>query len=160
MNPRNIDSTFTSQVRRVTRRLLRKMKKQGFTVDTVAYGVEAVRGRARYRTGIITVPKWILLAGPTKPGYVVYYTAHELAHLFAKKYNNHRGHGPAFMAWLKRICPKDYLHYELDYKPRHAFAAGIRRPPGYVDPKKQKPVVPQEEELPPINLTREEPTEQ
>jgi hypothetical protein len=32
------------------------------------------------------------------------------------------------MEWLKRICPAESLHFELEYKPRNAMAAGIRKP--------------------------------
>ena len=126
-----VDKDFTSQVRRVARRLIRRAKRKGYgEVDYVIYGAARVRGRARFATGVVTIPTWILLTFnmSNREGFLTYYVAHELAHLFARKYNGHKGHGPAFMEWLKKLCPKDYWHYELDYKPRHAFAAGIRKP--------------------------------
>jgi len=57
-----------------------------------------------------------------RPGYKEYIICHEMAHAFNKDADSH---GPKFMEWLKRICPQEFIHYELEYKPRNATAAGI-----------------------------------
>lgn len=57
--------------------------------------------------------------------YAQYIIAHELAHSYAG-FDVH--HGPQFMEWLKKLCPPEVIHYELGYKPRNAYAAGIRHP--------------------------------
>lgn len=74
---------------------------------------------------VITIPKWAVEKDNSKPGYSVWYISHELAHAYeANKWD----HGPEFMDWLIRICPPEFVHYELGYKPRNAMAAGIRKP--------------------------------
>lgn len=94
------------------------------------YAVEASRGRCRYGSRTITVPTWALAS--KRPLFADYYTAHELAHAFAWMHDREGQHGPAFMQWLKRLCPREAWHYELEYKPRNAMAAGIRKPRGWV----------------------------
>ena len=89
------------------------------------YVTDTVRGRTRYDRKDITVPKWAF--NTDKIGYEIYYACHEIAHILAPaKKGNH--HGAEFMAAFKKICPVEFQHYELGYKPRLAKAAGIRRP--------------------------------
>jgi hypothetical protein len=89
------------------------------------------RGRAYYDKKAITIPAWIFLKAEDEMiGYLTYYVAHELAHHFANNNDNEWGHGKAFMKWFMRLCPKEYQHYELGYKPRNAAAAGIRKADG------------------------------
>jgi predicted metal-dependent hydrolase len=83
--------------------------------------VKQDRGRCYYDSGTITIPLWVI--NNPKPGKKFWYIAHELAHVYTKGDN----HGSKFMAKLKEICPKEYQHFELNYKPRAAFAAGIRQ---------------------------------
>lgn len=82
------------------------------------YVVDQRRGSAYEEGSVITIPLWALKRGSD---YTLYYVAHELTHLAAEAWN----HGPKFMAALKRICPAHIIHYELDYQPKNALAAGI-----------------------------------
>ena len=88
------------------------------------YAVNQQRGRCYYRDKVITIPLWALeaLQQVKKPNYWIWYVAHEMSHAFDKTYSNH---GFEFMMQLKRICPADCVHYELNYKPANASAAGI-----------------------------------
>jgi hypothetical protein len=80
---------------------------------------------------MIIIPLWLIDINhkhytsqkvANKPGYKTYYIAHEMAHAFAGVAEQH---GPRFMEWLKKICPSELIHYELEYKPRNAKSAGI-----------------------------------
>lgn len=75
---------------------------------------------------VITIATWAW--NKYKPGYLEYIIAHEMAHHFAHALEGCTGHGEAFQIWLKRLCPPQWVHYELAYKPRAAKAAGIRKP--------------------------------
>src|SRR6266850_2469687 len=93
----------------------------------VIQGVNQQCGRAYIRKGTyekVTVPFWVKEKGID---YAVYYLAHELAHIADWIKNNKRklDHGPLFMEQFKRICPERLWHYEIEYKPRNAQAAGI-----------------------------------
>lgn len=96
------------------------------------FAVDQSRGRAYYnRKGrrIVTIPVHAIDRDKTHPGYLAWYVAHELAHHYDQFANRvSSGHGENFMHWLKQLCPKEYQHYELGYKPRFARAAGIRNP--------------------------------
>ena len=94
----------------------------------VYFAVNQSRGRAYYnRKGvrIVTIPKFVI--DSDKPGYLTYYVAHELAHHYDDVTGGGVGHGETFMYWLKQLCPKEFQHYELGYKPKFARAAGIRQ---------------------------------
>lgn len=70
--------------------------------------------------------------------YYNYVVAHECAH--AQNWEDglvNENHGPKFMAALIQICPDEWLHYEIGYKPRNATAAGITTN-GYVKPLPKK----------------------
>jgi len=84
------------------------------------YVVDQRRGWCRHNTKTITIPKWCMV--DKREGYLQYYVAHELSHI------GNPGHGENFMEQLKRLCPPEYWHYELNYKPRNAAAAGIVAP--------------------------------
>jgi hypothetical protein len=95
--------------------------------DVTIYAVDQRRGRAYYKKRMVTIPLWIF-ERPRGEGYVIWYMAHELAHIADYDAGNKNGnHGPGFMAQLKKLCPVQYQHFELNYKPRNAAAAGIRR---------------------------------
>lgn len=79
------------------------------------------RGFCYWVSRSLTIPKHALLS--ERPGYAEYYLAHEMAHAKAGK---KAAHGPDFMDWLKHLCPPEFIHYELNYKPRNAKAAGIK----------------------------------
>jgi hypothetical protein len=109
----------------ITRNYLQDLKEAGWTF----YVVDAVRGRCHYASRTITVPLWALQKATVKPGYQYWYVAHELAHACALQFEQSRdNHGPIFMKWLIILCPFEFVHYELDYKPRNASAAGITNP--------------------------------
>src|SRR5690606_37765030 len=75
---------------------------------------------------LITIAKDMLRS--PRPGYGTYVVAHELAHHYANFKHKVNGHGEMFMYWLKQLCPPELVHYELEYKPKFARAAGIRKP--------------------------------
>lgn len=82
---------------------------------------DTVRGWCRFTSKTITVPLW---AWNRSTEYRIYYLAHEMAHAIGP----HRDHGAEFMRAFKHICPKELQHWELDYKPANARAAGISVP--------------------------------
>lgn len=88
------------------------------------YAVEQTRGRCYYTREVITIPVWVYKRGLD---YRIWYMAHEIAHALAFfKYGTKiAAHGKEFMAELKAICPVASLHYETNYKPSNAYAAGI-----------------------------------
>lgn len=87
------------------------------------FPVDQSCGRCFYAEKVITIPLWAIQ--DKRIGYLVWYVSHEIAHIYA----GYRAlHGPIFMEWLKKICPKEFQHYEIGYKPRNAVAAGIRKP--------------------------------
>lgn len=88
------------------------------------YVVNQSRGRCYGRDKVITIPIWIWGAQQNQ-SFRNWYFAHEIAHAYDKCVHEH---GPEFMEWLKKICPKEDIHHELGYKPRNAAAAGITDP--------------------------------
>lgn len=84
------------------------------------YPVLTSRGRCYYDQKIITIPAHAYKS--KQEGYLSYYIAHEMAHAYAPR---DAGHDSSFMACFKNICPQQYQHYEIGYKPRAATAAGI-----------------------------------
>ena len=96
-------------------------------LDWKFYAVDQSRGRCYYGSRIVTIP---MFAIHREIGYKTWYIAHELSHVFDLKRSNH---GQPFMEKLQEICPPEFVHYELGYKPRNAAKAGIR-PNGFVDP--------------------------
>jgi hypothetical protein len=72
----------------------------------------------------ITIPLWVMRDNQDRrPGHWIWYISHELAHWNRGHWN--MNHGSQFMEALKRICPKEYVHYELNYKEMNARIAGI-----------------------------------
>lgn len=86
------------------------------------YPVKQVRGCCYYREKVITIPAWAIEKETQKLGYKTWYISHEISHAYA---GYHAHHGPDFMKKLIEICPPEFVHYELGYKPRNAAAAGI-----------------------------------
>jgi hypothetical protein len=91
--------------------------------DWKIYPVSQDTGWCNAYFRIITIPVWAITERPIP--YKEWYIAHEFAHAFDMCKHKH---GPEFMEWLKRICPNDVIHHELEYKPRFAAQAGIRKP--------------------------------
>lgn len=81
---------------------------------------DTVCGRCKNSDRTLTVPKWAYQRGAD---YFLYYVAHELAHIFGDTYK----HNAQFMTAFKKLCPPDFWHFELGYKPRAATAAGIKK---------------------------------
>ncbi|WCD44309.1 hypothetical protein Tiera_053 [Polaromonas phage Tiera] len=87
------------------------------------YVTDSARGYCYYAEREITVPLWVIEKGVQ--GQITQYFAHEMAHAFTSRM--HQPHGSEFMANLIKICPAEFLHYEVNYKPRNAKAAGISK---------------------------------
>lgn len=87
--------------------------------------VDQRRGQCYGSKKWITIPLWVLTR--TK-GQWIYYVAHEFAHTPPEtRVGCSDVHGPVFMAELKRLCPQEYLHHELEYMKSQATQAGITR---------------------------------
>ena len=84
----------------------------------IGYVVRQRRGSAYILSGSFTIPLW---AYQRSQEYFFYYVAHEVSHLLACE----PGHGEMFYDEFKRLCPSEWQHYEIEYKPRLAKAAGI-----------------------------------
>jgi len=97
----------------------------GISSEFPVYVTDTVRGRCDYTNKNLTVPLWAF--NDARPGYKVYYACHEMAHVVTPVVKGDV-HGAAFQANFKKICPKEYWHFELNYKPKLAAAAGIRSP--------------------------------
>lgn len=113
--------------------------------DVNLYAVNQSAGYWTPSKRYITIPTWVFKTSEgkagfrKKQGYDIYYIAHELAHMVVtelqRKHRKELGylpvyssHGPEFMREFKKICPEEYWHYELGYKPRNARMAGITMP--------------------------------
>ncbi len=92
--------------------------------DWKIYCVDQRRGRCYETEGFVTIPLWAIQR-PRGPGYLKWYVSHELSHLFNYHYATGRNHDAGFMSWLKKICPREFQHFETGYKPSLAAAAGI-----------------------------------
>jgi hypothetical protein len=88
------------------------------------YCVDQVQGMFHESKGYITIPLFVIQR-PKGEGYLKWYVSHELAHLFNYHYATGKNHDAGFMTWLKKICPREFLHFETGYKPSLAAAAGI-----------------------------------
>ena len=88
------------------------------------YAVDQDAGFCSMKRKIITIPSWVIFKKPLD--YRIWYISHEISHGID---NCKHGHGLEFMEILKRICPKESIHYELTYKPRNAAKAGIQFQP-------------------------------
>ena len=88
--------------------------------------INGVRGTCYYERKGVTIPAWSVERDRKDEGYLTYYIAHELSHIFAYRRHNEKNHGMKFMREFKKICPKEYQHYELEYKPLNAKKAGIK----------------------------------
>jgi len=103
-------------------------------------------GRAFWPERVVTVPAFVFndekgrvwsprhsswIDVPKKPGYVEYYLAHELAHIYVFDYHGLRGdkidgdHGERFMSAFKSLCPIQWQHYEYEYKPDSARKSDV-----------------------------------
>jgi hypothetical protein len=117
--PRKINTTYTAWLRKV---LISLNIRSGFEL----YVTDTVCGRCDLENKNITVPVWAVERSRKDTGYAVYYACHEIAHVIAPPTKGDV-HGAKFQAAFKSICPKEYWHFELEYKPKSASAAGIKR---------------------------------
>jgi hypothetical protein len=126
--PRKIDWNLTRTM--VEPMMYELIENADFEIKPIAiYCVNQKCGWYHHRKKYITVPSWIINR-PMGNGFLKYYVAHELAHAVTyAQYPEYgtlcTGHGPLFMENFKKICPKEFQHFELGYKPRNAKAAGI-----------------------------------
>lgn len=114
-------NSIAAELWRIAYPVYENLRPQGFCVEQRC-------GRASQTRNEFTIPWWVMVEkfkAAGKPGYLIWYIAHELAHIAAPENANH---GPLFMAELRKICPSEFQHYELGYKPRNAAKAGISNP--------------------------------
>lgn len=100
-----------------------QIKETFFTLDSKGWQflpVKQQRGRCYWDDKIITIPEHAFTR--KDKDYLFYYIAHEMAHAISPRGSQH---GPEFMAAFKEICPVSLQHFEIEYKPRNAIAAGI-----------------------------------
>ena len=122
--PVRVDETLTVVLRA-------RLRTRGVSIPEgwQLFVTDTKRGRTSYKSKTVTVPTWAMETDPDgKPNeeYQIYYACHEIAHVYTP---NRKGdvHGSDFMRNFIRVCPEEFLHYELGYKPRLAAAAGIRK---------------------------------
>jgi len=116
--PRGYSKAFTERVRGIIKDNNIEYPK-GYTI----YGTDTCRGYCYFQKKIITIPIWTASKGEA---CILYTICHEIAHAFCD-HDTDINHGPEFMEWFMLLCPDHLWHYELDYKPRLAAAAGIRK---------------------------------
>lgn len=80
------------------------------------------RGHAHAESRLVSIPRWVM--NSTRPGYVKYYIAHELAHV----HSGSELHDAKFYDSFKLLCPKSYFKFEHQYKPRNAKTHLKERP--------------------------------
>lgn len=125
--PHRVNAKLTNELREMYALFPAIVK--GVPEKVTCYVVDQRCGRAYYAKRMITLPVWVFTR-PQGKGFSLYYLAHELAHVAnydAGTFDSRRPHGPAFMEEFKKLCPKEYQHFETGYKPRNAAAAGISR---------------------------------
>src|SRR4051794_12961904 len=124
-NPHRIDAHYTKIAREMYE--VFPLLSPGTPANVTVFAVDQRRGRAYYSKRVVTLPLWVF-KNPRGEGFALYYLAHELAHIADFDAGNRNGnHGPTFMAHFMRLCPVEFQHFEIGYKPRNAVAAGIRR---------------------------------
>jgi len=77
-----------------------------------SYFISGNRGRAYLTNRVITIP---YTAHKRSDDFFTYYVAHEISHLIAYKHYKSGVHDKHFYRIFKKLCPKNYQHYELDY---------------------------------------------
>jgi predicted SprT family Zn-dependent metalloprotease len=103
-------------------KMLKRSPYRGFRKDVHGYIANLQRGEAHYQYNAFFVPYWAF--NPNHPknigskgGYFIYYVAHELSHMIAfKKHGVRCYHDARFYEIFETICPKEYQHFELQYK--------------------------------------------
>jgi len=86
--------------------------------DYTVWVVNQCRGICHYDKRYISIPLWAVIKGKE---FRTYYFCHEAAHSWRLRGNHDR----EFMLKFMELCPKNCQHFELNYKPQQAKAAGI-----------------------------------
>lgn len=97
---------------------LKELESQGWTL----YVTDTHRGYCHPKHKWITIPLWAVR--DKRAGKWVQYVAHEFAHTDTIGLERDP-HGIVFMNRMKELCPIEYWHHELTYKPAQAYGAGI-----------------------------------
>ena len=107
------------------------IKDTDYIIDGIqGYIADVQRGRSFAQQGEFTVPYWAYK--DKRKGYFIHYVAHELSHqLRYKRWGKERGksHDDKFYVIYTDICPVEYQHYEVDYKPtsvKHGVSTFVR----------------------------------
>lgn len=99
--------------------------------DWSIFAVDQQRGRCYPTNKEITIPVWAFKEidkGQHRVGYIEWYVAHEVSHAWDfmnKTYDYRKPHGVSFMKLLETFCPREFLVYEINYKPRNVRSSGI-----------------------------------
>ena len=91
------------------------------SLDSLGWTFQAVnakRGYCSYTEKLITIPAFAFEHKDKE--FLLYYIAHEVAHAVTRQ-----GHTVIFAKFLKSLIPSRLYHYEEEYKPRAAKAAGM-----------------------------------
>ena len=133
--PNNLDVVWMTQFHEVIipklpdqiRNPLEEASRKGWSF----YAVNQRRGRCSYKDKEITIPIFAfneIKKGQHRFGYLEWYISHELAHAWdfmSGSYIHSSPHGDSFMKHLERICPREFLVYEINYKPRNVKSSGF-----------------------------------
>lgn len=107
------------------------LDKIDLSLDKLGYKIycaDYCGGYCDYDKKVLVIPAWVFDHDDSR--YWIYYLTHELAHAVNCHYNNPdivSAHGKHFMEFFKLLCPERQQKYELQYKPRNAKAAGIKK---------------------------------
>ena len=119
---RKICYHLQSQINEVISILISECKTEYDIKGIVGYVADTTRGFSHF-DGQFTVPLWAYdkrykgKGSFGEEGYFTYYVAHELAHqLRYKKYGKDGSHDYRFYEIFMDICPKQFQHFELEYK--------------------------------------------
>jgi hypothetical protein len=118
--PKKIHYIKTASLRRALSANMKAVLEAAEKKSWLLYVVDQRRGFCSFRRKLVTVPYWVFTH--KDPEYWLYYTAHELAHVVVGPAHSHDF---AFMTEFKKLCPVHLWHYETEYKPQNAVAAGI-----------------------------------
>lgn len=80
------------------------------------------RGRCCHSDRTISIPLHAIRRKST--GFLVYYIAHELSHIYS---GIDACHGKEFINWFMIICPVEFQHFEYYYKSLNAKRFGIAK---------------------------------
>jgi len=120
--PNNIQPHLQERIDKAIANILTSTPYNEFIKEVKGYIADVVRGKSHTKNNTFTVPYWAYKPDYPKNrksngGYFIYYVAHELSHLIAyKKFKHGSNHNFEFYQIFMEICPKEYQHFELNYK--------------------------------------------